>query len=54
MIALGQLLSDDGTLVLGAALLLEAPDAGTARNVLPADRYAGVEVHQWRHGGRPA
>lgn len=51
-IASGPLLSDDGSLVLGAAILLEAPGADVAREVLSDDRYAGVEVHQWRFGGR--
>ena len=54
LIADGPLLSDDGSLVLGAAVLMEAPDAESAREVLPAERYAGVEVHQWQFGGRPA
>ena len=53
LIASGPLLSDDGSWMLGAALLLEAPDEDTARTVLSADRYVGVEVHQWRFGGRP-
>ena len=53
LIASGPLLSDDGSLVLGAAVLLEAPDADGARGVLSADPYAGIEVHQWRFGGRP-
>jgi len=53
LIASGPLLSDDGSLVLGAAVLLEAPDADAAQGVLSADRYAGIEVHQWRFGGRP-
>lgn len=53
LIACGPLMSDDETLVLGAAVLLEAADADAARGVLPTDRYAGVEVHQWRPGGRP-
>ncbi|MFD6565835.1 YciI family protein [Micromonospora profundi] len=53
LIASGPLLSDDGSLVLGAAVLLEAPDTDAAREVLSADRYAGIEVHQWRFGGRP-
>ena len=53
LIASGPLLSDDGSLVLGAAVLLEAPDADGARGVLSADRYAGIEVYQWRFGGRP-
>jgi uncharacterized protein len=52
-IASGPLLSDDGSLVVGAAVLMEAPDADGARDVLSADRYDGVEVHQWRFGGRP-
>jgi len=53
MMVSGPLLSDDGSLVLGAAVLLEAPDTDEARIVLPADRYTGIEVHQWRFGGRP-
>ena len=53
LIVCGPLLSDDGSLVLGAAVLLESPDADRARAVLSADRYAGIEVHQWRSGGRP-
>jgi uncharacterized protein YciI len=53
VIADGPLLSDDGSLVLGAAVLLEAPDAEGARDVLPVELYAGVEVHQWQFGGRP-
>ena len=53
LIASGPLLSDDGSLVLGAAVLLEAPHAAGAREVLSADRYAGIEVHQWQFGGRP-
>jgi uncharacterized protein len=53
LIASGPLLSDDGRVVLGTALLLEAPHADRARDVLDADRYVGVEVHQWQFGGRP-
>jgi uncharacterized protein YciI len=53
LIVSGPLLSDDGSFVVGAAVLLEAPDADDAREVLAADRYAGIEVHQWRFGGRP-
>ena len=53
LIASGPLLSDDGSLVLGAAVLLEAPDAAGAREVLSADRYVGIEVHQWQSNGRP-
>ena len=53
LIACGPLLSDDGTAVLGAAVLLEAPHVDAAREVLSADHYAGIEVHRWRPGGRP-
>ncbi len=53
LIAAGPLLSDDGSLVLGAAVLLEAVGADHARGVLSADRYTAVEVHRWRPGGRP-
>jgi uncharacterized protein YciI len=53
LIASGPLLSDDGSFVLGAAVLLEAPNADSARGAVPGDRYAGIEVHQWRFGGRP-
>lgn len=53
LIASGPLLSDDASLVLGAAVLLEAPDADSARGVLSAYRYVGIEVHQWQFGGRP-
>ena len=52
--ASGSLLSDDGRVVLGAAVLLEAPNADLARDVLAPDRYVGVEVHRWEFGGRPA
>ena len=51
--ASGPLLSDDGRVSLGAAVLLEAPHAEGARDVLAADRYVGVEVHPWQFGGRP-
>lgn len=54
LITCGPLLSDDGTWVLGQALLLAASDADGARALLSADRYDGVEVHQWRFGGRPS
>jgi uncharacterized protein YciI len=54
LIASGPLLSDDGSMLLGAAVLLEASDADDARQVLSADRYVGVEVHEWQFGGRPA
>ena len=53
LIAFGPLLSDDGSLLLGAAALLEAPDAQAAQGLLAGGRYDGIEVHQWRPGGRP-
>ncbi|MFE2231975.1 YciI family protein [Streptomyces sp. NPDC059442] len=53
LIAYGPLLSDDGAGWLGTAALVRAPDPDTARAVLTADRYADVEVHNWRFGGRP-
>ncbi|MFE6844497.1 YciI family protein [Streptomyces sp. NPDC057686] len=52
LIAYGPLLSDDGAAWLGTAALVEAPDPERARSVLAADRYAGVEVHDWEFGGR--
>ena len=53
LIAYGPMLSDDGVAGLGTALLVQAPDAEAARAVLPAQWYAGIEVHSWRFGGRP-
>ncbi|MET9621896.1 YciI family protein [Streptomyces sp. NPDC006464] len=53
LIAYGPLLSDDGAVWLGTAALVRAPDPDTARAVLTADRYADIEVHNWRFGGRP-
>jgi uncharacterized protein YciI len=52
LIAYGPLLSDDGATWLGTAVLLRAPDPDAARAVLTADRYAGIEVHDWEFGGR--
>jgi uncharacterized protein len=54
LIAYGPLLSDDGAAWLGTAALLQAPDAGAARELLTAGRYAAIEVHSWDFGGRPA
>jgi hypothetical protein len=54
LIAYGPLLSDDGLAWLGTAVLIEAPDPDTARAILTADRYASIEVHDWRFGGRPS
>jgi hypothetical protein len=53
LIAYGSLLSDEGAVWLGTAALLRAPDPDTARAILTADRYAGIEVHNWQFGGRP-
>jgi uncharacterized protein YciI len=53
LIAYGPLLSDDGAGWLGTAALVRAPDPGTARAILTADRYADIEVHNWQFGGRP-
>jgi uncharacterized protein YciI len=52
-IASGPLLSDEGRVVLGATVLLKAPHAEGARDLLAADQYVGVEVRQWQPGGRP-
>ncbi|MFE4414569.1 YciI family protein [Streptomyces sp. NPDC056821] len=54
LIAYGPLLSDDGAAWLGTAALVRAPDPDTARAVLAPARYADVEVHTWRFGGRPS
>ncbi|MFC7548931.1 YciI family protein [Plantactinospora sp. GCM10030261] len=53
LIAYGPLLSDDGAGWLGTAALVRAADPDAARAVLTADRYADIEVHNWRFGGRP-
>jgi uncharacterized protein len=52
LIAYGPLLSDDGATWLGTAVLIRARDPDAARAILTADRYADVEVHRWRFGGR--
>jgi hypothetical protein len=54
LIAYGPLLSDDGAAWLGTAALVQAPDPDQARALLTADRYADIEVHSWRSGGRPS
>ncbi|MCX5372352.1 YciI family protein [Streptomyces sp. NBC_00015] len=54
LIAYGPLLSDDGAIRVGTAVLLRAPDADSARAVLAPDGYADVEVHDWQFGGRPS
>lgn len=53
LVAYGPLLSDDGASWLGTAALVRAADAASARTALTADRYAAIEVHGWRPGGRP-
>lgn len=50
LVGFGPLLSDDGTMLLGAAAL--APSAEVARATLDADRFTAVEVHRWERGGR--
>jgi uncharacterized protein YciI len=52
LIAYGPLLGDDGDTWLGTAALVRAPDPATARAILTEGRYAAVEVHDWRFGGR--
>jgi uncharacterized protein len=54
LIAYGPLLSDNGATWLGTAVLVQAPDPEAARAILTADRYAGIEVHNWQFGGRPS
>lgn len=53
LIAAGPLLSDDGAVMLGAAILLEAASEPAARAILSPDLYVGIEVHRWEFGGRP-
>ncbi|GAA2364663.1 YciI family protein [Streptomyces cuspidosporus] len=52
LIAYGPLLSDDGTTWLGTAALVRAPSPDAARALLTPDRYAAIEAHNWRFGGR--
>jgi len=52
LIAYGPLLSDDGAVWLGTAVLLRALDEDKARAVLTPGRYADIEVHNWQFGGR--
>jgi uncharacterized protein len=54
LIAYGPLLSDDGATWLGTAALLQAQDADAARAILTPHVYAGIEIHNWRFGGRPS
>ncbi|MFC4912242.1 YciI family protein [Actinomadura gamaensis] len=52
LVAYGPLYSDDGTIWVGTAALLRAPDATTARAILTEARYADIEAHPWTFGGR--
>jgi hypothetical protein len=52
LVAYGPLLSDDGAVWLGTAVLLRAPDAGAARAILTASAYAEIDVLRWQFGGR--
>jgi uncharacterized protein YciI len=52
LIAYGPLLSDDGVIWLGTAMLVQAPDPQAARALLSPDGYAHIEVHNWQFGGR--
>lgn len=54
LVAFGPLMSDDENAWLGTAALVRAPDAEVARGILTAHRYAAIEVHDWRFGGRPS
>jgi uncharacterized protein YciI len=54
LIAFGPLLSDDGAIWLGTAVLIRAPDPDTARAVLTPELYADIEVHNWQFGGQPS
>jgi uncharacterized protein len=52
LIAYGPLLSDNGAVWLGTAVLIRAQDPYTARAILTPDRYADIEVYSWQFGGR--
>ncbi len=54
LIAYGPLLSDDGAVWLGTAVLLRAESPDAARAIVTADRYADIEVYNWQFGGRPS
>jgi uncharacterized protein YciI len=59
VIVCGSLLSDDGAMWAGGALLAEAPDRAAVEALAARDPYAqaglyqSVEIHRWRFGGRP-
>ncbi|WP_194926389.1 YciI family protein [Catenulispora pinisilvae] len=52
LITFGPLLSDDGERWLGTIAMVRAESSEQARDALPGNDYAEVEVHQWRFGGR--
>ncbi|MBS2533567.1 hypothetical protein KGQ20_12380 [Catenulispora sp. NF23] len=52
LITFGPLLSDDGGRWLGTIAMVRAQSSEQARDALPGNDYAEVEVHQWRFGGR--
>ncbi|MEV6600900.1 YciI family protein [Actinoplanes sp. NPDC051346] len=52
LIAYGPLLSDDGVIWIGTAVLLRASGPNQALAVLDSNRYAEIEVHSWAFGGR--
>jgi len=54
LIAYGLLLSDNGGAWLGTAALVQAADPDAARATMTSHRYAGIELHNWDFGGRPA
>jgi uncharacterized protein len=51
-VAYGSLTSDDGAAWLGTVAIVQGIDAGSARKLLTAERYASVEVQPWTPGGR--
>jgi hypothetical protein len=52
LIAFGSLLSDDGSVMVGAAALVEADGVEAAQGALDAERFTTIEVHRWDVGGR--
>ena len=52
LIAYGPLLSDDAAMWLGTAALVRATEPDTAGAILTRGRYADIEVHNSRFGGR--
>ena len=54
LIAYGPLLSDNGAIWLGTAVLVRASNRDQAGATLDPNRYADIEVHNWAFGGRPS